>query len=93
MSSIPDKVLRKVALLTGRQQRLFPQAVIQKLKAAELLRRPDVDRELPAASRIKAWAEKLHFDPRPQPVHQRQIRLLQKIHGGHGVVAMSADLL
>ena len=56
-------------------------------RRTELLRRLDPDGELPAAGRIEARADELHLDLRPQPVHQRQICLLQEIHRrGEGIV-------
>ena len=62
-------------------------AAIEQFQAAELLRRLDADRELPAAGRIETRPDKPQLDPRPQPVYQGQIRLFQEIHRrGHGIV-------
>ena len=76
---------RLATMARTRRATIWPRS--SKFQAAELLRRLDADGELPAAGRIEARADKLHLDLRPQPVHQRQICLLQEIHRrGQGVV-------
>jgi len=57
-------------------------ATFDEFQAAELRSRPDVDLELAAAGRIESRSHQVDFDVRPQPVYQRQIRLLQEINGG-----------
>ena len=62
-------------------------AAIQEFQPPKHPCRLDAHPELPAARRIEAGTDEPQFDLRPQPVHQGQVRLLQKVHRrGHRVV-------